>query len=105
MKLTYEISELAPYINWIYFHYAWQLHDTEAQRRQRQDAETLLSELDGHYRVYALFELPEAHADGDDIIAAGHRIPLLRQQTAPFLCLSDFVRPQASGATSMTTLI
>lgn len=99
MKLTYEISELAPYINWIYFHYAWQLHEAEAQRRQRQDAETLLSELDGHYRVYALFELPEAHADGDDIIAAGHRIPLLRQQTAPFLCLSDFVRPQASGTT------
>ena len=85
MKLTYEISELVPYINWIYFYYAWQLRDAEAQQRQRKDAEAVLAELNGKYQVYALFELLEANADGDDIMAGGHRIPLLRQQTGVFV--------------------
>lgn len=97
MKLTYEISELVPYINWIYFYYAWQLRDAEAQQRQRKDAEAVLAELNGKYQVYALFELLEANADGDDIMAGGHRIPLLRQQSGDCLCLSDFIRPSSSG--------
>lgn len=97
MILTYEISQLRPYINWIYFYYAWQLRDAAAQQRQRADAEKVLDQLEGRYRVYALVEVMEANADGDDIIVSHGRIPLLRQQSGDCLCLADFIRPLSMG--------
>ncbi len=60
------------------------------------------------YKVRVCFQLFECNAQNDDIIiyepspetaenngAAGQmfRLSFLRQQTAPFLCLSDFIRP------------
>lgn len=70
--------------------------------RLYQDARRLLGELDGHYAVRAAYRLLEAYADGDNLLLDGLRFPLLRQQTrqrpdAPFLCLSDFVRPLSQG--------
>ena len=67
-----------------------------------RDARQLLNELDGRYPVYAVYRLMEANSDGDNLILNGVHFPLLRQQTrvhaeAPFLCLSDFVRPLSSG--------
>lgn len=99
MKLTYDISELIPYINWPYFYYAWQVKDEAEKLRLRQEAEALLANLDGKYHTYALFELFDANSDGDDIVLGKARIPLLRQQQGnpPYLCLSDFVRPQVDG--------
>ena len=99
MKLTYEISELKPYINWVYFFYAWQVKDEEEKARLRAEAEALLSQLNGRYHVYALFELFDANADGEDIIINGKRLALLRQQQGkpPFLCLADFVMPLSRG--------
>ena len=67
-----------------------------------KEAMKLLNELDMQYHVYAIYRLMEANSDGDNLIIDGKQFPLLRQQTharpdAPFLCLSDFVRPLASG--------
>ena len=99
MKITYDISELVPYVNWVYFFFAWQVKEEAEKVRLRSEAEALLQQLNGRYHVYGLFELFEANADGDDIIVNGKRLPLLRQQQGkpPYLCLADFVSPLSRG--------
>ena len=99
MIITYDISELIPYINWPYFFFAWQVKDQAEKERLRNEADALLVELEGKYHAYGLFELYDANADGDDILIGQSRIPLLRQQQGnpPYLCLSDFLRPLSSG--------
>ena len=101
-RLTYNIGEVAPYINWAYYYFAWQVRDVAEQVRLRREATQILSSLDGHYRVKALFALGDANADGDDIVFEGTRIPMLRQQEpavagGPCLSLADFIRPISSG--------
>ena len=106
MKITYPLSDLAPYINWLYFFFAWQVKDQVEKDRLRKEAEALLTELEGRYNAYGLFELFDAYSDGDDIvILRGNgqepvvsRIPCLRQQQGnpPYLCLSDFLAPYSN---------
>ena len=111
MILSYDISELIPYINWPYFFFAWQVKEQSEKDRLRQEAEAFLKQLEGKYYAYGLFELFEAHGDGDDIVVCKGvrsqetggrsqesgvcRIPCLRQQQGnpPYLCLSDFISP------------
>ena len=99
MIITYDIHDVVPYVNWAYFFFAWQVKDQAEKERLCQEAEVFLSQLEGHYHAYALFQLFEANADGDDIVVGERRIPLLRQQQGqpPYLCLSDFLRPSVSG--------
>ena len=99
MILTYDISALIPYINWPYYYFAWQVKDPAEKKRLRTEAEAFLRQQEGRYHAYAIFELYEANADGDDIAIGSKRIPLLRQQQgrAPYLCLADFIRPLSSG--------
>lgn len=103
--LTYRISDIRSYINWLYFDHAWGLSgkpDTEKQKL-RSEAERLMDESEDRYYARALFGLFDANSDGDDIIINdGIRLPFLRQQhtekpETPFLCLADFVRPGSSG--------
>ena len=98
MKITYDIHELVPYINWAYFFFAWQVKGEEEKERLRQEAELFLTQQEGCYHAYGLFKLSEANADGDDIVVGERRIPLLRQQQGqpPYLCLSDFLCPLSS---------
>jgi cobalamin-dependent methionine synthase I len=103
MIITYDISELIPYINWPYFFFAWQVKEQSEKDRLRQEAEAFLQQLEGKYHAYGLFELFDAHSDGDDIVVGKKgdrsqesgvsRIPCLRQQQGnpPYLCLSDFL--------------
>ena len=111
MLLAYDIQELVPYINWVYFFYAWQVKNDDEKAHLRQEAEAFLTQWEGRYRAYGLFELFEAYADGDDIVvykgvrsqeSGVRRIPCLRQQQgeSPFLCLSDFISPQNIFLTS-----
>lgn len=105
-RFTYSVQEVTPYINWIYFFHAWGfkptvLHSPEAEEL-RTDAMALLKRLEGQLRIQSLCRLCQAYADGDDLLLDGTVFPLLRQQTTraqgePHLCLSDFVRPLASG--------
>ena len=99
MILTYDISALIPYINWPYYYFAWQVKEPAEKKRLRTEAEAFLRQQEGRYHAYAIFELFEANADGDDIAIGTKRIPLLRQQQgrAPYLCLADFIRPLSSG--------
>lgn len=101
--LTYDISELTPYINWAYFYFAWQVHDLKEQARLRKEAEKTLLDIEGRYHTHAVFRIESANSDGDDIVFDNNvRLPLLRQQQEkgsdkPNLCLSDFIRPLSSG--------
>ena len=109
MKIIYDISELVPYVNWVYFFFAWQVKEEAEKVRLRSEAEALLQQLNGRYHVYGLFELFEANADGDDIIiyrgkglvVSGERIPCLRQQQGnpPYLCLADYISPVSTSLT------
>ena len=102
MILTYNISDVAPYINWPYFYFAWQVKQPEEQARMRKEAEAFLAAHEGKYKTYAVFLLLNAHADGDNIVVEQSAeqcdsvtLPFLRQQQGnPCLCLSDFVHPQ-----------
>lgn len=102
--LTYSISDLRPYINWIYFDYAWGISAKakEEQTKLRKEANEMLDKLEPLYKTHAVFGLYEANSDGDDLLLGDVRIPLLRQQKKqpagkPNLCLSDFVRPIDQG--------
>ena len=111
MKITYRISQLVPYINWVYYFYAWQVKDEAEKQRMQREALAKLEELEGNYQVHAVFELFDAYSDDDDIVifrtqmcpdcGVKHpvrvaNIPCLRQQQGnpPYLCLADFIAPQ-----------
>lgn len=101
--ITYNISEIVPYINWAYFFYAWSMNGKakDAQQELRSEAEKLLADMEERYHTRAVFALCEANSEGDDIIINGTRVPMLRQQKVipgkPNLCLADFIRPASSG--------
>ena len=115
MTLTYQISQVAPYINWVYFYHAWGISgrpDAEKEKL-RQEAEEALRQIEGKYQAFALFELFDARSEDDDIVlfrsayceecGVPHpvrvaNIPCLRQQQGrpPFLCLADFISPVSS---------
>ena len=96
--ITYNISEIVPYINWAYFFYAWSMNGKakDAQLELRSEAEKLLADMEGRYHTRAVFVLCEANSEGDDIIINGTCVPMLRQQKVipgkPNLCLADFIR-------------
>ena len=99
-QLTYKVDILRPYINWVYFDYAWGVggKGKETKVSLYADADEMLRVMNDSCKVRAVFRLCEANSDGDDIIVDGVRLPMLRQQNAaPSLCLADFVRPLASG--------
>ena len=101
--ITYNISDITPYINWAYFFYAWSMNGKakDAQQELRNEAEKMLADMEGKYHTRAVFALCEANSEGDDIIINGTRVPMLRQQKVipgkPNLCLADFIRPASSG--------
>ena len=129
--VRYDIHDLAEYITWIYFFHAlgfqpryaaiagihgcdacragWLASFPEAERAKaaeamqlHKEAVRMLNKIDRKYKVYAIYRLMEANAEGDNLWLEGTLFPLLRQQTRvrpddPFLCLSDFVRPLSSG--------
>ena len=101
--ITYNISDVSPYINWAFFFYAWSMNGKakDAQQELRNEAEQMLVDMEGKYHTRAVFALCEANSEGDDIIVNGTRVPMLRQQKVipgkPNLCLADFICPASSG--------
>ena len=45
VRLSYSVHEIQPYINWIYFYYAWSMNGKpdEAKQKLRHDAEDMLA--------------------------------------------------------------
>ena len=68
MKLTYDIHEITPYINWPYYYFAWQVKDPAEQDKLKVDALKRLEQLEGKYQTYAVFRLLPANSEGDDIL-------------------------------------
>ena len=68
MTLIYHISDLLPYINWIYYYHVWQVKQVEEQHRLRREAEAFLASIVDRYHTHALFMLADAYSDGDDIV-------------------------------------
>lgn len=105
IKKSYALSEAVPYINWIYFYYAWgltgqkgQTPEGKAQKAQlKEEAIEMVNQLAVHYRTHVHILFCETSIDGEDLFfpAYNKRIPLLRQQTDHgnnrFLSLSDFI--------------
>ena len=99
---TYEIAEVAPYIDWSYFLHAWGIAIGNSQAGEIiAEAKAMLAELDGKYRTTAIFALCNAKGDGDDIVIEETTLPMLRQQHCTEgkynLCLSDFVSPHGDS--------
>ena len=103
-RIVYNISEIEPYINWLYFYHAWGLSGKPREEKKKMKAEALdmLHSWEGEYHTYAVFGLFEANSEGDDIWLEGQKVrfPMLRQQHpsvpgAPNFCLADFIRPRS----------
>ena len=108
MNKTYRISELTPFINWLYFYHAWGLSGKprEDKEKMKQEALQMLASWEEKYHTHAIFRLFEVCSEGDDLIfflpGTRFRFPMLRQQHPsapgePNLCLADFIRPLSQG--------
>ena len=108
MNKTYSISELTPFINWLYFYHAWGLSGKprEDKEKMKQEALQMLASWEEKYHTHAIFRLFEVCSEGDDLIfflpEKNLRFPMLRQQHPsapgePNLCLADFIRPLFQG--------
>ena len=108
MNKTYSISELTPFINWLYFYHAWGLSGKprEDKEKMKQEALQMLASWEEKYHTHAIFRLFDVCSEGDDLIfflpGTRFRFPMLRQQHPsapgePNLCLADFIRPLSQG--------
>jgi 5-methyltetrahydrofolate--homocysteine methyltransferase len=109
-NLDLELTELAQWIDWSPFFHTWELSGRypailqdpkkgDAARKVFADGQALLARIiDGKLlRAKATYGLFPAHREGDDIVVAAKRFPMLRQQEDKEVCLSlaDFVAPTA----------
>ena len=107
LALSYPVDDITPYIDWTYFFHAWGLKPAQQHTGLADallhDARATLAALGDEVEARCMVRLCRANACDDDLMVEGIRIPLLRQQAhpsqsdAPYLCLSDFVRPCSSG--------
>jgi len=102
------LDELRAMIDWQFFFLAWELKgrypailDRPEARELFDDANALLDDViaGGQLTASGGYGFWPAHAEGDDIVAASRRLPMLRQQTSkpdgrPNRCLADFVAPE-----------
>lgn len=101
------LTELRAMIDWQFLFLAWELKgkypailDQPQARELFDDANTMLDQIiaDGSLRARGVYGFWPAHAEGDDIVVDGVRMPMLRQQTAkpagrPNRSLADYVAP------------
>jgi 5-methyltetrahydrofolate--homocysteine methyltransferase len=120
---TYDVGELAPYIDWTPFFQTWEMkgrfpalledeRQGEAARQLYEDAQVMLKRIvdERWFQPKAVIGFWPANAEGDDIAvfkgeSRGEKLATfytLRQQLQrrdgrPNLALSDFVAPTSSG--------
>ncbi|HZB48177.1 MAG TPA: vitamin B12 dependent-methionine synthase activation domain-containing protein, partial [Mycobacteriales bacterium] len=105
---TPTIAELRPYVDWTFLFLAWEIKgkypavlERPEARELFDDANEMLDEIiaAGSLRAEGVYGFWPAHAEGDDVVVAGERFPMLRQQTAkhadqPNRSLADYVAPE-----------
>ena len=69
------------------------------------DAKDLLRQWGDRQVCHALLRTVEVCGSGDDIMVEGVRLPMLRQQNEPYLCMADFVHPQSDTIALFATSI
>ena len=67
---TYRISELIPFINWLYFYHAWGLSGKPKADKEKikQEALQMLASWEVKYHTHAIFKHFEVGSEGDDLI-------------------------------------
>lgn len=115
MRINYRISDVAEYINWIYFFHAWSVPaKTEEGRRLKEEAKKMLRTMQPYMKVKCVVDILPAYSEDEDVVVHKTylcdcgmyheygdpiRIPFLRQQMPSddgyCWCLSDFVRPKS----------
>ncbi|NJC04305.1 5-methyltetrahydrofolate--homocysteine methyltransferase [Sphingomonas kaistensis] len=106
---SWNLADLRRVIDWTPFFRAWELHGVypailddpvvgKEARNLFHDAEAMLDQIidGGWLQARGAVGLWPAHREGDDIVAAGKRLPMLRQQVRkregrPNMCLADFI--------------
>ena len=102
------LTELREMIDWTFFFLAWELKgrypkilENPVAQELFDDATEMLDEIvaNGWLRPRGVYGFWPAHAEGDDLVVDGTRLPMLRQQTKkpdgrPNRCLADFVAPE-----------
>jgi 5-methyltetrahydrofolate--homocysteine methyltransferase len=102
------LTELRTLVDWQFFFHAWELKgkfpailEQPAARELYDDAIELLDQLEAEeaLRPIGVYGFWPAHAEGDDIVMDGTRLPMLRQQgerkdSRPNLSLADYVAPE-----------
>ena len=70
MNKTYRISELIPFIHWLYFYHAWGLSGKPKADKEKikQEALQMLASWEEKYHTHAIFQLFEVGSEGDDLI-------------------------------------
>ncbi|HOK97512.1 MAG TPA: methionine synthase [Bacteroidales bacterium] len=120
---NYPISEIRPYINWMFFFIVWQLRGKfpdilndpqkgEEARKLYDEANRLLDEIEKRklLKANAVFGIYPANAVGDDIevytdesrtkvlkVFRNLRNQVAKPAGEPNPCLSDFITPKESG--------
>ncbi len=106
-RVSPDLPALRALIDWQFLFLAWELKgkypailDQPVARELFDDANVLLDEIiaGGHFTARGAYGFWPAHSDGDDILVADRRFPMLRQQTVkpegrPNRCLADYVAP------------
>ena len=64
MRIDYDINDIRPFINWIYFDYAWSMNGKKGEERDKlhADANAMLDSWQGRYHTHAVFELVDANS-------------------------------------------
>jgi 5-methyltetrahydrofolate--homocysteine methyltransferase len=118
-NLDLDLEELAKWIDWSPFFHTWELSGRypailsdpkkgDAARKVFADAQLLLARIISEklLRAKATYGFFPAHREGDDLVVADKRFPMLRQQEDKDVCLSlaDFVAttPDHVGAFIVT---
>jgi 5-methyltetrahydrofolate--homocysteine methyltransferase len=102
-----DLADLRAMIDWQFLFLAWELKgkypailDQPVARELFDDANEMLDKIvaDGSFQARGVYGFWPAHAEGDDIVVADRRFPMLRQQTQKPAgrdnrSLADYVAP------------
>ena len=92
-------------IDWSYFYHAWKVSRSNVPGELLGDADKMLDVWGDEPVCQALVEQFSAHSDGDNIIIGDTRLPMLRQQSEPYLCLADFIHPERDTVSLFATSV